>query len=107
MGCVLPSFFIVLALALIYQKHRELALMQGILKGLRPAVVAMIASAGLSLLVLAFWNGQSVFQHFSAVDGISVSIFLVSLAVLRFKRVDPMLVISGAGLIGLIAYSFA
>ena len=46
LGCVMPSFIIVLALAKIYCKYRELSVMQGILSGLRPAVVALIASAG-------------------------------------------------------------
>ena len=32
---------------------------QGILAGLRPTVVALILSAGLSILVLAFWEAQA------------------------------------------------
>ena len=59
-GCVLPSCLIVLSLAYIYYKYRGLATVQGILNGLRPAVLAMIGSAGLSLLILALWNGKSL-----------------------------------------------
>ena len=47
-GCVFPSCVIVLTLAYIYYRFRGLTIVQGILAGLRPAVVAMIASAGLS-----------------------------------------------------------
>ena len=57
-GCVTPSIIIVLTLAYIYYKYRNLSVMQGVLTGLRPAVVAMIASAGLSIIVLAFWNSH-------------------------------------------------
>ena len=46
-GCVLPSSIIVLSLAFIYYRFKGLKAMDSILKGLRPAVVAMIASAAL------------------------------------------------------------
>lgn len=105
LGCILPSLIIVLVLAVIYYRYRSLRLMQGILGGLRPAVVAMIASAGLSLLVLSFWQGQPANLHPASVDWIAVAIAVASLAALRLKKIDPVLVMSGAGLAGLIAYS--
>ena len=63
-GCVLPSCIIVLTLAWVYSRWRNLNIMQGILQGLRPAVVAMIASAGLSLAALALFGLDLV--HLSA-----------------------------------------
>ena len=68
LGCVMPSFIIVLALAKIYCKYRELSVMQGILSGLRPAVVALIASAGLSILILSFWGDSSEFYSLEGLD---------------------------------------
>lgn len=56
-GCVLPSCILVTVLAKIYLRYRNLSLLQGILKSLRPAVIAMIAAAGVSILVTAFWGG--------------------------------------------------
>ena len=55
-GCVLPSCILVTLLAKIYLKYRNLSLLQGVLKSLRPAVIAMIAAAGASILVNAFWG---------------------------------------------------
>ena len=52
LGCVLPSCAIVMALAYVYYRFRGLTMVQGVLAGLRPAVVAMIASAGISLVIL-------------------------------------------------------
>lgn len=46
LGCVFPSCVIVMTLAYIYYRFRGLNIVQGVLTGLRPAVVAMIASAG-------------------------------------------------------------
>ena len=55
-GCVAPSCIIVLSLAYVYTKYKNLSLMKGILSGLRPVVIALIASAGLSICKLAFFN---------------------------------------------------
>ena len=56
-GCILPSFVIVILLARIYYRYRRGSIMQGVLAGLRPAVIAMIASAGISLMLAhRFWR---------------------------------------------------
>ena len=104
-GCVAPALIIVLILAVVYYKYRNLTLMQGILSGLRPGVVALIASAGLSLLVLAFWQGNPVSFDFHNINVISVLIFIPCLLALRIKKYDPILVMCGAGVVGLVAYS--
>lgn len=56
-GCILPSCIIVTILARLYLKYRNLDLLQGVLKSLRPAVVAMIASAG--ILILKMRSGEA------------------------------------------------
>lgn len=56
LGCILPSCIIVTVIAKLYLRYRELDMLQGILNSLRPAVVAMIASAGISILITAFWE---------------------------------------------------
>ena len=55
-GNVLPSCIIVLTLAWVYYRYRQLSLMQGILSGLRPVVIALIAAAGLSLCQVALFQ---------------------------------------------------
>ena len=42
LGCVFPSCVIVLTLAWVYFRYRNLSVVQGVLGGLRPAVVAMM-----------------------------------------------------------------
>ena len=59
-GCIFPSCVIVMALAYVYYRFRGLSVMQGILAGLRPAVIAMIASAGISLLCMALYRPAHV-----------------------------------------------
>ena len=50
MGCILPSLIIVSLLSWLYEKYRSMDAMQAVLACLRPAVVALIASAALTIL---------------------------------------------------------
>lgn len=59
-GCILPSCIIVTVIARLYLKYRNMAALQGILNSLRPAVVAMIAAAGISILITAFWGNTGM-----------------------------------------------
>lgn len=104
-GCVFPSCIIVLLLAYVYYKYRGLATVQGILNGLRPAVIAMIASAGLALVILAFWNGNGISSSMENIDFISVLIFFLSIIILRKWKVNPVAIMTGAGIIGLCLYT--
>jgi chromate transporter len=105
LGCVFPSCIIVIILATLYYKYRGLTMVQGILNGLRPAVIAMIASAGLSLVILSFWTGKGVSSHTGNIDFISVVLFIFALLVLRKWKVNPIIVMAGAGVIGLCLYN--
>ena len=44
LGAVLPSFVIILAIAMIFTEWKELPAVEAVFKGLRPAVVALIAA---------------------------------------------------------------
>jgi chromate transporter len=106
LGCIFPSCIIVLLLAYVYYKFRGLTAVQAVLNGLGPAVIAMIASAGFSLVILSFWNGKGVSSGLENLDVISVVIFVNALIVLRKWKLNPIIVMSGAGIIGLFLYSF-
>ena len=99
-GCVLPSSIIVMLLAFIYYRFKGIDAVQSVLKGLRPAVVAMIATAGLSLMAMAFC-GSDTFT--SDVNIENVILFIVALLVLRIWKLNPILVMVGSGVIGLLA----
>lgn len=99
-GCILPSCIIVSLLAWLYFRYRNLSYIQGCLKGLRPAIVALIASAGLSILILALWGDGGVVLNPSAVNWIGGVLFLAAFFVLRRWKPDPILVMLGCGVIG-------
>lgn len=96
LGCILPSCVIVLLIAKLYLKYRNMDLLQGVLGSLRPAVVAMIASAGVSILITAFWGSMERIS-LPGTDWGLVFIFVVCVLLLRKCRMNPVLVIVLAG----------
>ena len=93
-GCVLPSCAIVLALAFIYYHFYKLT-----------AVVAMIASAGLSLLLLALFGGREMSVGPLGLDVVAAVIFAAGFLVLRRKRVNPIWIMMASGAAGVALYS--
>ena len=93
-GCVLPSCILVTLLAKIYLKYRNLSLLQGVLKSLRPAVIAMIAAAGVSILVTAFWGeaitSLTLTQLLPNISIQAVGIFIGSLILLVRFKINPI-----------------
>ncbi|NLD87932.1 MAG: chromate transporter [Clostridiales bacterium] len=102
-GCVLPPFIIISILARLYMKYNSLDVIKGALKGLRPAVVGLIASAGFSIISSSWLNetGTSVY----GVDIAAVLLFVATFFVMRKWKKSPILVICGTGIAGLIIYS--
>ncbi len=106
-GCVTPSCIIVLTLAYFYFKYKNLSSIQGVLKGLRPAVVSLIASAGLSILMLAvfksvdttIWN-----MGFNDINFISIALVALGVFALRKYKLNPIKVMIATGIIGIFIY---
>lgn len=107
LGCVVPSFIIVLILARIYFRYKDLSVIQGVLEGLRPVVVALISSAAISILSLAFWGEEGFSLNLSDLNVLSVILFAISLFVLRKWKPSPILIMLGTGLIGMIVYNIS
>lgn len=102
LGCILPSCVIVLTLAYVYYRFRGLSVIQGILAGLRPAVIAMIASAGLSLFSMSMYGARTFPGDLTAINWMCFGIFLVGFFVLRKWKVSPIMVIAASGAAGIL-----
>ena len=81
-GCIFPSCIIVSLLAWIYFKFKELTLVQGVLSGLRPTIVALIASAGLSIFTLTVWE-DGFSTNPQTINLVSVLLFTMAIFILR------------------------
>ncbi len=104
LGCIIPSFCICLILAYFYYKYRNFSGVQTVLGALRPATVALISSAGMSILMLALFQADIhnfVLGNFHAVEFI---IFLVCLFILRKFKTSAISIIFGSGIVGTAVY---
>ena len=97
-GCVLPSSIIVTILAFVYYRFKGLDAVQSVLKGLRPAVVAMIASAALSLTAMALCGSDSFTRD---IDMVNATLIVIALIELRKWRLNPIIVIAATGIFGI------
>lgn len=102
-GCILPSCIFVTILAHFYLKYRKMAMLQGILGSLRPAVVAMIFSAGLLILIPALFESGAV-SFIAENFNIRMAIwFAIALFLLMKMKWDPILVMILTGVMELAA----
>lgn len=100
-GCILPACVLVMLIARLYLKYRNLTVLQSVLGSLRPAVVAMIASAGLTILMNAFWGSRTVVL--ANTNYVMVAIFVLSFVLLRKTKLSPIAVMVLAGVLNLAA----
>lgn len=105
-ACIIPSFIICLTLAHFYYKYRSFSGVQTVLNAMRPAVVALIGSAGVSILLLALFNSDLASLSVSNFRYIEFGIFAVCLFLLRkFKdKVGAIQIILGSGAVGTALY---
>ena len=103
-GCILPACILVTLIAKLYLKYRNLSVLQSVLGSLRPAVVAMIASAGVTILLNAFWGGRTVVL--GSTNLLMVFIFALSLLLLRKTKLNAIAVMVLAGVLNLLAGLF-
>lgn len=104
LGCILPSLIIVLILSYLYMKYRNLSIVKGMLTGLRPAIVSMIASAGLSILILALFNTSMENIKLDNFRVIEFALFGLGLFLLRKFKLNVIWIIFGSGIVGTIIY---
>ena len=94
-GYILPSCIIVTMIAKIYLKWRNVEVFQGVLGSLRPAVVAMIASAGISILITALWGNDII--SFAGTNWILAVIFVICIFLIQKVKMNPVWVMLLAG----------
>jgi chromate transporter len=84
----LPCIIIVTLVAKYYYDYKESVIVNSSFKGIRPAVIGLLAAVAISLGKVSIVNPKTF--------GIAV----ISFAVITFTKIDPTFVIIGAGVIG-------
>lgn len=104
-GCIIPSFCICLALAHFYYKYRTVSGVQVVLGSLRPAVVALIGSAGASILMLGLFQTDIHNVVLGNIRLVELGIFVIALFILRKFKTSAISIILGSGVVGTLIYT--
>ena len=102
LGCILPSCLIVSLLAFVYYRWRRMSALQSVLGCLRPAVVALIAAAGLSILSVVLFQGRAA--GLDNLDLAGCGLFLAAFLLLRKFKWNPILVMVLCGAANLLLH---
>ncbi len=101
---VLPAFLIVMILSWFYYKYRSLRGIQGVLKGLRPAVSAMVMASAIKITANAWWGGLEKISADST-NIIAIALSAVMLLLLQKKKIGAVQAIMLSGGIGAVIYA--
>ncbi len=107
LAVVLPSFLIMLAIVRCYEKFYGNSVFEGVMQGLRPAIVGLIGAAAVILIVGVSWDGVSpkfeiIRENF--IDWKSWVLFGAAfIASFRYK-INPIILILLGGIMGLLIY---
>ena len=94
LGAVLPSFLIILAIAMVFSEWKELSAVEAVFKGIRPAVVALIAAPLFKLSKSAIRNKSQITNHQSPIQAAAPLVIPVAAALLIWLgHVNPVWVI--------------
>ena len=90
---IVPSFIIVSILAYVYYRYSSMSIIQGVIQGLRPTVVALIATAGLTIVMNAIGGADKAFNAL---------LIVLALILVRKYNKNPILIIVLTGVAGVI-----
>ena len=92
LGVILPSLIIIILVAKFFEKFKTNKIIKGCMTGLKPAVVGLIGASVLSI-------GKTVFIE-NGFSFVSLVLFL-SMSVLAFKKVHPIIIILISAIVGI------
>lgn len=111
LALVLPSFAIVLLMVRFYEKFRGNRLFEGVMGALRPAVVGLIGAAAVILIIKTTWSGAPLLStpqveviRENFIDWKSWALFGAAMVASLWFKANPILVIIGGGIAGLLLY---
>lgn len=98
---VLPSFILMIAISKFFLKYQKHPLVEAVFKGLRPAVVGLLAAAALVLMTAENFGSYdtNLYQFI-----ISTIIFIVAFIGTRTYKISPILMIVLCGAAGWLLY---
>jgi len=94
LGAVLPSFLIILAIAMVFSDWKELPAVEAAFKGIRPAVVALIAAPLFKMAKAAIGKKSPITDHPSPIKAaLPLVLSLAAALLIWLGHVNPVWVI--------------
>ena len=108
-----PSIIIILIIARMLKKFRENRYVDGVFKFLRPTSTALIAAAGLNVLLVVFFDVEEILfsmlgklgEMFTHVNWIALALFAVFFILMNLKplkKIHPIFFIAAAAVLGIV-----
>lgn len=104
LGVVLPSFIIILLVAKFYQQFQNSHTVKGLMTGLKPAAIGLIASAVVSMATTVFAPvgfGLNIFKNLQFYISAVIFILCAFLVFLKRKKIPPVVVICISAVLGI------
>lgn len=101
---VLPCYVCIVAIAKVYNKFKESYIVKGLMFGLKSTVVGLIAATVLTVSKEVFFPEGFTTNVFSTpAFYVSLIIFTLSLFLLIFKKINPIIIIGISAILGIIS----
>ena len=109
LGLVTPSVIIILIVATVLKKFRENKYVNSAFYGLRPASVGLISAAGFTIILIAFFGAEDIYDLFHNFTGVNyryVTLAVVLVILTNFvkptKKLHPIIFIIFSAVIGIV-----
>ncbi len=108
LGFLVPSVVVCSTFYFIYKRFRKMKAIDGLMRGIRPAVAGLIGSAAVSISLLAFFGASTLtaFQTDFALNPVALGIAAVAFVLSRKTKINPVIIILICGVLGVAVYSF-
>ena len=102
-GLVLPPFIVIILIAKVYDRFKSSTIVQGAMLGLKSTVVGLIGATVLSVGIEIFFSQGIKFEVLKTSNFyVSLGIFAISLFLLLYKKLNPILIIAISAVLGII-----
>lgn len=108
LGLVLPSFIVIMVVAMFLRKFRDNRYVGAALYGLRPASVGLISAAGVSIVLFAVLGVEDIYALFSSAQ-LNWKLFVLAALILiltrwvpKVKKLHPIVFIALSAVIGIV-----
>lgn len=103
LGVITPSFIIILLVAKFYQQFKKSTVVSGVMSGLRPTVIGLIAAALINLARAVFFPNGFDLGEITSINFISSLVIYAICLVLILKKLHPIFMILIAAAAGLLS----